>query len=105
MPFDGTPPVPGLSVPSLENLAYVLRHRETWPRGFEWDYRFGPSCAIGLSAETWPGNGLSYRLPRDIIVGVRPPDRWFEFFRPFRGMEAVTASMVADAIDHLLARQ
>ena len=39
--------------PSLKNLSYILRHREWWPDGFEWDYRYCASCAIGLCEKLW----------------------------------------------------
>ena len=28
-----------LSKPSLHALSYALRHPDTWPEGFVWDYR------------------------------------------------------------------
>jgi hypothetical protein len=41
MPFDGTlnqrlPP--DLTEPSLEGLAYLLRHKKLWPTYFKWDF-------------------------------------------------------------------
>ena len=41
------------SKPSLENLSYALRHPETWPQGFAWDYRHCDSCAMGLAHQLW----------------------------------------------------
>ncbi len=115
MPFDGTPPVPDLSVPSLENLAYVLRHRETWPQGFVWDYRYSPSCAMGLTHMLWPGSRLYFNLPDEITFKVRTPDtilrpRWpLSMFCVGRSVPGdfcgVQPEHVAAAVDRLLARQ
>lgn len=41
---------PDLTVPSLEGLAYLLRHRELWPEGFEWAFDDCKTCAMGLLA-------------------------------------------------------
>lgn len=40
--------------PDLRDLIYVLRHKETWPPGFEWDYRACTTCAMGLAHRIWP---------------------------------------------------
>jgi hypothetical protein len=45
--------VPDISTPSLKGLAYLLRHRELWPKHFEWSFRSGCRCAIGLSSKFW----------------------------------------------------
>lgn len=42
-----------LDKPSLENLSYVLRHPETWPEGFIWNYAHCSQCAMGLAYELW----------------------------------------------------
>lgn len=98
MPFDGVPK-PDLSMPSLENLAYVLRHRETWPPDFEWDYRKLSCCAVGLSIRLW---GCGYYIPSAIVVGVRP---WrFCFLLPVL-IRLVKPEHVADAIDDHLQKQ
>lgn len=56
MPFDSKSFVE--SVPAtLEGLAYVLRHRELWPSGFEWDYNECHACAIGMAMKLWSGGG------------------------------------------------
>ncbi len=71
MPFDGTPPIPDLSVPSLENLAYMLRHRETWPEGFRWSYRNYNTCALGLADQMWSdGWRQRFSLPYDITCAA-----------------------------------
>lgn len=39
--------------PSLAALSYALRHPETWPKDFEWDYGYCETCAIGLTVKLW----------------------------------------------------
>jgi hypothetical protein len=45
--------VPNLRAPSLEALAYALRHPETWPKGFAFDFESCPCCAMGLARALW----------------------------------------------------
>lgn len=42
-----------LDKPSLENLSYCLRHPETWPSGFHWDFKQCSTCAMGLARALW----------------------------------------------------
>lgn len=54
--FDGLPQIETvpLDCPSIKGLAYLLRHRELWPKGFRWDYNSRNRCAIGLMTRFWP---------------------------------------------------
>jgi|SRR5579859_159465 len=45
MPFDNTPQN-GLT---MADLAWRLRHPETWPKGFRWNYGKCATCAMGLA--------------------------------------------------------
>lgn len=45
--------VPDLTKPSLEGLAYLLRRKDLWPKGFVWDWGKLNHCAIGLAARHW----------------------------------------------------
>lgn len=45
-----------LSKPTIEGLAYILRHEEEWPEDFHWDFSSHRTCALGLMSEKW-GNG------------------------------------------------
>jgi hypothetical protein len=45
---------PDLSTPSPLGLAWVLRHRDEWPRGFSWYYPNPASCGVGLATRLWP---------------------------------------------------
>jgi hypothetical protein len=33
----------------LRGLSYLLRNRNMWPEGFEWDYSVCAKCAMGLA--------------------------------------------------------
>lgn len=46
--------------PTLQSLAYVLRHKELWPTDFEWHYGYMYSCALGLAKRLWPNH--DYRI-------------------------------------------
>lgn len=64
---------PDLSKPTLEAMAYILRHREEWPKGHKWAYtttldktKCGTiGCAMGIAWATWPSAYAQY--PRDIF--------------------------------------
>lgn len=43
-----------VGAPSLEALSYALRHPETWPAGFTWDFTDCDKCAMGLANALWP---------------------------------------------------
>ena len=106
--------------PSLENLSYILRHREWWPDGFEWNYRCEGTCAIGLCRELW------YTTPAGLHEGLRDseltweasPDYW-RIFASRSGkiawwkqwpwnyksqMASITPEQVADQIDRYVSR-
>jgi hypothetical protein len=38
---------------SLRGLSYALRHPETWPKGFVWNYNNCDNCAMGLAHKLW----------------------------------------------------
>jgi hypothetical protein len=42
-----------LDKPSLHALSYALRHPDTWPEGFVWDYSDCDNCAMGLAHQLW----------------------------------------------------
>src|SRR6266576_1609339 len=39
--------------PSLERLAYLLRHKDLWPKGFKWNFCMCERCAMGLAIAFW----------------------------------------------------
>lgn len=120
------------SKPSLEGLVYALRHPETWPEGFVWNYRDCNSCAMGLARQLWDsvprtvrGTGASkmartfampYEVANSIFMGKGPTAMdWLPFKTENRGMlwwkeqfqvadhSRVTPEMVADQIEKYLA--
>jgi hypothetical protein len=42
-----------LGKPSLHALSYALRHPETWPKGFVWDFNNWDGCAMALAHVLW----------------------------------------------------
>src|SRR5689334_13480886 len=42
-----------LDKPSLHGLSYALRHPDTWPKGFVWNYSKCDQCAMGLAHALW----------------------------------------------------
>lgn len=116
-----------LGAPSLDGLAYALRHPETWPKGFVWDFNECSRCAMGLAHALWgdaPVNGnndaWTSASARLLAVPYEEADRIFYWegyqqVRPkkFLGIKIgsvvvdadnVTPGMVADAIDTYIAR-
>lgn len=115
--------------PTLVGLSYALRHPETWPKGFVWDYNDCRTCAVGLAVRLWNLVGiplyygedgmssravttvvshmsrevaLGYTPASDIFFGVRPRRSLF-LKRPVGNLEDVTPEQVADEIDRYLA--
>jgi hypothetical protein len=115
-----------LDKPSLRALSYVLRHPNTWPEGFIWNYDNCESCAMGLAHELWDVSetenknaasimsrtfGISYEEADSIFMGqVRgKPAPWREYgpkwWRSTVPRGDVSPEMVADAIDSYLASE
>lgn len=40
--------------PNLVALSYALRHPDTWPKDFVWNYADCDQCAMGLACQLWP---------------------------------------------------
>ena len=116
-----------MTKPSLHALSYALRHPDTWPRGFSWNYRNCNRCAMGLAGLLWEslsisgddyedavsdvarGFALPYCEARSMFLGdgtwaprsVKGHLWWKESEINFA---AVTPEMVADQIDAYLER-
>lgn len=108
--------------PNLPALSYALRHPETWPEGFVWDYGNCRTCAVGLTGKLWcksrpsnePGNttwiaaemAMPYRDAQNIFFFLgrwrTVKNGWFRKERKFDRRQ-VTPDDVADAIDRYLA--
>ena len=52
--------IPDLTHSSLEGLAYILRHKNLWPKNFSWEFSDCERCAIGLATKIWPGSYSNY---------------------------------------------
>jgi hypothetical protein len=112
---------PDLPKFTLENLSFVLRHRGFWPQNFEWDYRYGNTCAIGLIDNLW-GYKLNhlwgYKLNlntlnltakefRKIFLNAEISVKWIFGIIPQISITDkidVTPEMVADKIDIIVAK-
>lgn len=86
----------------LADFAYKLRHPETWPVGFEFDYLYEDTCARGLAAalgiitepttgEMMAAFGLSAKVARQLFNAG-----WAAVYL---GKGVVPAAMIADRID------
>ena len=68
---------PDLTKPSVEGLAYILRHTEEWPEGFTWDYGRLGGCALALTDSRW---GLNDSYESAAALGLTSDQRWEIFF-------------------------
>lgn len=109
--------------PSLQALSHALRHPETWPAGFEWDFNNCDTCAMELAHRLWDdipetlrNDGalvmarnfqMPYRDAANIFMGDGDwvPSVGTGSGRMVADLDAVTPAMVADQIDAYLARQ
>lgn len=101
-----------LSKPSLAGLSWTLRHPETWPRGFAWNYSRCHTCAMGLAYQLWqwdkidkPHSNNGEKIMSHYL-GISIKDAMNIFFDTERilGIYScdVTPAMVADRIDDYL---
>jgi hypothetical protein len=95
--------------PSLKNLAIILRNKQMWPQGFEWDYTRHDTCAIGLARQIWGTPDSSFFLSETFNVSEKVTERFFldAHKRAFLGlfrikMSKVTPERVANLIDRYL---
>lgn len=124
MPIE-PPARPDLSTPSLEGIAYILRHRELWPAGFQWQWasvynpddcwnRIVCGCGLGLALKRWTPNMLRlvmqlggskemYLSAGGKLFGLRSPTIIESlFFTSERDAEDTMPEHVADRIDRFL---
>ena len=98
---------PDLTTPTLAGLAWLLRHKEAWPEGFEWEFGDCFRCGMGLAARVW--NTWERRLDpspsqQAAIWGIPCDEAYRIFVAGFSNPTLVTPEMVADRIDAYLAR-
>ena len=92
--------------PSLKSLSYVLRHSETWPEDFEWDYRDCITCAMGLASQLW-NKVQTHTLSMSLEFDMSHLSTYRIFIELDRVLKKpankITPIDVADAIDAYLA--
>jgi hypothetical protein len=96
----------------LEHLAFLLRHKELWPKTFEWSYSSCQHCAIGLGFEMMGIEGFPlYHKARDFF-GLPEADSAYIFKTfcldlPGGGTQVLPTEPhnIADRIDEVLAKQ
>lgn len=93
---------------TLADFSQRLRHPETWPEGFVFNYVYEDSCARGLAHEL----GMIDEPTTEGIMkafGISRKDARLIFntgwASAYLGKIEVSAAMVADRIDAVLARQ
>jgi hypothetical protein len=84
---------------SFPGLIFLLRHRELWPKGFEWNFLNCHTCAMGLIHRQWLSPVDVFDLDDFIMIeGERPGLR-----RPFlHGSYNKTPEQVADELEELI---
>ena len=101
-PFDYRTFTPGHD--GLRKLAWVLRHRETWPSDFHWRFNSCQNCAMGLASRL-AGVNCFYAIP---AFRIFPPDDASRMFGIGGDLlpqgVVIQPEDVASAIDSYLAR-
>lgn len=96
------------STPSLRSLSFALRHPETWPEGFVWDYSLCTKCAAGLAMRLWvnmeqtrSGSMIGFWAAREFSIPMEPANRIFRRLGHINLCDDkdITPIHVADAID------
>lgn len=86
--------------PSLSALSFILRHKELWPEGFNWNYQSCSNCAMGLAHAVW-----SKQVPEHDLMsmkeafGISDSDGQRIFLKAAEGYHYVTPERIADLID------
>lgn len=81
---------------SGENLAWLLRSPDHWPKDFSWEYGYFSHCAMGLSMAVW--GEYPADVPDEVYYGLE-----YTGWKCWLGIKRkVTAEMVAEAIDRHL---
>lgn len=108
-----------LGKPSLHALSYCLRHPDTWPEGFYWDFADCQQCAMGLAHELWSAIpsvdrrdgpsvmartfAMPYEQAERIFLGeAYRTEHLFGILTRYPGHDNITPEMVANAIDAYL---
>ena len=65
--------IPDLTQPSKAALIHLLRHKETWPQGFDFLFALSCRCAMGLAVAVWPEQVRHYNTDDvSAAIGIHP---------------------------------
>jgi hypothetical protein len=102
---DEVKPLLDLSKPSIQALSYALRHKETWPEEFIWNFNECHTCAMGLACKLWNLiDPNTFTVSR--AIGIDWPASGYVFLRGGYGGvcgSKITPEMVANQLDKLIA--
>ena len=94
-----------LTRPSLEGLAYILRHKELWPKNFEWEFYRCDRCAMGLAYRLWRGiKSPEFQIMADRFY-MEKMDAYRIFIIGTKEGDPVTPERVARRIEEYLAQR
>jgi hypothetical protein len=94
--------------PTLERLAHVLRHRELWPKYFEWKFSDCDHCAMGLARQMFPDHVASTDCPtmsESFDIPMRDAQNIFMMPNAGYCFMSVTPEVIADRIDAYLSKR
>lgn len=93
-----------LTKPSLKGLSYLLKHKELWPEGFDWNWSSPTHCAMGLCRKQWGTRlGMFFQLRKHSTIaarmlGITQPEAQHLFLNSSWS----TPTTIADKIDELI---
>lgn len=101
---------------SLKGLAYILRHKEYWPKDFEWEFSNCGKCAMGLAVQIWSKASWPNTSSVAQILNCEATPKLRKIFLAGEGVygakdssdaewDKITPAMVADAIDKYLEQE
>ncbi len=102
-----TPTIAPTETPTLSDLAYILRHKELWPRDFEWHWSNCHTCAMGLFFRFYGIEGEPNAPSAAKVFGISLTEALDLFmsthwFRPHGG-DSIKPEDVANGIERFLA--
>lgn len=100
----GAGTVVDLSKPSSKGLAYLLRHKELWPKDFVFNFLDCDTCAMGLAQRTWP-EVIKYASTGSVgkALGIEEPAALIIFIDRFKENRVVSPEDIAVDLESLAA--
>lgn len=99
---------------SLTGLAFILRHKELWPKGFQWEYNDCDKCAMGLAYALFDGRERDMKIQLHEVGHLLGFEITYPVANIFLdgnlgygvtcGWKVITPEMVADKIDAYVAK-